>query len=54
MASGKEWIVAAVFMAPERKVETKIFLQSQSSQEMGQWNVCCSVEDILSSPYLLF
>lgn len=54
MAAGKEWIVAAVFMASERKVETKIFLQSQSSQEMGQWNGCCSVEDILSSPYLLF
>lgn len=53
MASGKEYIAAAVFMAPRRKGETKIVLPSQRSQETDQWNGCCSVKDVISSPYLL-
>lgn len=41
-------------MAPGREVETKIFLQSQRSWEMGQWNGCSSVEDIISSLHISY
>lgn len=54
MAAGREYIAAAAFMAPRRKAKTKIVLPSQRSQETDQWNGCCSVKDIISSPCLLF
>lgn len=51
MAAGIEEIAVPVFIAPERKVGTKIFLLSQRSREMGQQNGYYSARDISLHSY---
>lgn len=54
MAAGIEEIAAPVFIAPGRKIGTKIFLLSQRSQEVGKQNGCCSARGISLHSYCFF